>query len=52
LLYRDPSLFKYTEALEFDNKKDSFFENKEALDVFKNKLKKSEYASEFLKSIL
>ncbi len=51
-LYKDPDLFKYTEALEFDNEKDQFLVNDNARAKFFSQLKQSPLISEFLKSVL
>lgn len=51
-LYKDPALFKYTEALEFDNEENNFLANDEASSKFFQQLKQSPLLSDFLKSII
>jgi subtilisin family serine protease len=51
-LYKDPALFKYTEALEFDNDEYEFLANDEARAKFFQQLKQSPLVSDFLKSVL
>ncbi len=51
-LYKDTALFRYTEALEFDNLEDNFLTNDEARKKFFAQLKHSPVISDFLKSVL
>jgi subtilisin family serine protease len=51
-LYKDPTLFKYTEAFEFDKEGNEFLQNNEARQTFFQQLKQSPLVSDFLKSVL
>ena len=53
LLYRDPELFAYCEAIEFENEDGTdFLHDPAARKAFFDKIRESDYASEFLKSIV
>lgn len=51
-LYKDPALFNYTEAFEFDEEGNEFLMNDEARSQFFQQLKQSPLVSDFLKSVL
>ena len=53
LLYRDPALYTYCEAVEYESEEGTeFLHDAAARQAFFKKIKESEYASEFLKGIL
>ncbi len=53
LLYKDPDLYAYCEAIEYENEDGAdFLQDPIARKAFFEKIKQSEYASDFLKGIL